>query len=277
MTYYEQQPAKLLSKYIDKFWYCRTDDLTGTFLTIPFLHHELVFNFSDHYEVHDHQSKKTLIKNETSWINGIQTRPYITNSSGKHEMAGVLFKPNGLIAFTGFHAGEFKNNFFNASLIFTGHFRTLIDQMQNAITPSAKIALIEKFLIKKLFEQNSPQYVENAIQIFSQPSFEKPQVSEICRKLRISNKSLINSFDKFIGIGPAKYQMLQHINQALLKLAKDPDQSLTDLAYKLNFYDQAHFTNFFRNITTFSPSQYASLHRNKKADSDSLNFISLAG
>lgn len=49
MTYFERIPTGQLSKYIEKFWYCQADDLANTTLTIPLLHHELVFNFSDHY------------------------------------------------------------------------------------------------------------------------------------------------------------------------------------------------------------------------------------
>lgn len=277
MTYFEQIPTEQLSRYIDKFWYCQADNLTNSTLTIPLLHHELVFNFSANYYINRSVEQGNILKNPKAWINGIQTRPIITGSSGKHEMAGVLFKLNGLKAFTKYHSSDFENNFVDATLIFDKSFPGLLEQIQNTKTGLAKISLIENHLLKSLHADNSPDYLTASLNLFSLNTHQRISVKDTCNKILVSNKSLIKSYQKHIGVSPIKYLQLQSINKALLLLSKEPKQSLTRIAYKLNFYDQAHFINLFRSTTSITPGQYSDYVLNNKIDKSSPNFISLKG
>lgn len=275
MTYFEQIPTGQLSKYIDKFWYCQADNLTNSTLTIPLLHHELVINFSDNYCISRNAVIDNILKNPKSWIGGIQTRPIITESEGKHEMMGVLFKPNGLKAFTKYHSSDFENSFIDATLIFDKSFATLLEQIQNTNIATAKISLIKNYLIKNLNSDNSPKYLNASLDLFELPTDKRISVKETCNQILISNKSLIKSYQKHIGITPIKYLQLQSINKALLHLSKAPKQSLTKLTYDLNFYDQAHFINLFKTTTSITPSQYSDYVLSNKIDKSSPNFISL--
>lgn len=277
MTYFEQTPTGQLSKYIDKFWYCQADNLTNSTLTIPLLHHELVFNFSDNYCISRNTEFDTILKNPKSWISGIQTRPIISESAGNHEMIGVLFKPNGLKAFTKYHSSDFENSFIDATLIFDKSFATLLKQIQNTNIATAKISLIENYLIKKINSDNSPKYLNASLDLFELPTDKRISVKDTCNQVLISNKSLIKSYRKHIGITPIKYLQLQSINKALLHLSKDPKQSLTTLAYDLNFYDQAHFINLFKTTTSLTPTQYSDYVLRNRIDKSSPNFISLQG
>ncbi len=277
MTYFEQIPTEQLSKYIDKFWYCQADNLTNLTLTIPLLHHELVFNFSDHYCISRNAQPGHILKNQKSWISGIQTRPIISRSAGKHEMMGVLFKPTGLKTFTKYHSSDFENSFIDATLLFDKSFATLLEQIQNTKIATAKITIIENYLIKKLNADNSPEYLNASLDLFELATDKRISVKDTCNQIQISNKSLIKSYQKYIGITPIKYLQLQSINKALLHLSKAPKQSLTKLAYDLNFYDQAHFINLFKTTTGITPTQYSKYIVSNKIDTSSPNFISLQG
>jgi methylphosphotriester-DNA--protein-cysteine methyltransferase len=277
MTYFEQKPTKQLSKYIDKFWYCQADNLTNSTLTIPLLHHELVFNFSDNYCISRKEGLNNILENAKSWISGIQVRPIISTSEGKHEMMGVLFKPNGLKVFTKYHSSDFENNFIDASLIFDKSFKALLEQIQNCKIAKSKISLIENYLIQNLTSDSSPQYLNTSLNLFELATDKRISVKDTCNQVLISNKSLIKSYQKYIGITPIKYLQLQSINKALLHLSKSPKQSLTKLAYDLNFYDQAHFINLFKTTTNITPTQYSDYVLKNRVDESSPNFISLQG
>lgn len=262
-----------LSKYIDKFWYCQAENFRNTTLTIPLLYHELVFNFSDNYYVTRNTEFDTILKNPKAWISGIQTTPVISGSRGKHEMLGVLFKPNGLKPFTKYHSGDFENRFIDATLIFDNLFPLLLDRIQNTEVVSAKISLIENYLVKNLIATNCPRYLDASLTLFRSPTAQRISVKGTCDLISISNKSLIKSYQKYIGVSPIKYLRLQSINKALLLLSKDPKQSLTKLAYDLNFYDQSHFIKLFKSATSITPTQYSECVLNNKTDKSSPNFI----
>ncbi len=274
MTYFEQIPTGQLGRYIDKFWYCQSDNFINSTLTIPLLNHELVFNFSDNYFITPGSEPGNILKNQNAWINGIQTRPIISGSTGKHEMLGVLFKPNGLKAFTKYHASDFENSFVDATLIFGKSFQNLSGQIQMAKIALDKISLIKNYLVKNLNANNTPQYLDASLNLFSLPTDKRISVKDTCTKISISNKSLIKSYQKYIGVSPVKYLQLKSINKAILLLSKDPEQSLTRLAYDLNFYDQAHFINLFKSTTSLTPTQYADYVLKKNIDKSSPNFIS---
>ncbi len=277
MTYFEQIPTEQLSKYIDKFWYCKATAFANKTLTIPILHHELVFNFSDHFCILRDDGLNVILENPRSWVSGIQTKPTTSESSGKHEMIGVLFKPNGLKAFTNYYSSDFENNFIEAELIFDNSFKTLIELLLYADNATTKISLIQNYLIRNLNSDNSPNYLNASLKIFKLLTNNRISVKETCSQISISNKSLIKSFQKHIGVTPIKYLQLQSINNALIRLSKAPSQSLTKLAHDLNFYDQAHFIKLFKTTTSITPSQYSDYVLNSKIYEGSPNFISIKG
>jgi AraC-like DNA-binding protein len=274
MTYFEQIPTVQLSKYIDKFWYCRADNLTNKTLTLPLLYHELVFNFSEYYSISRNSGLDIILENSRSWVGGIQTSPIISESVGKHEMIGVLFKPNGLKAFTKYYSSDFENSFIEADLIFDRSFKTLLQQIQNTKNEIAKISLIQNYLTNNLNTDHSPKYLDASLKLFGLSTNKRISVKETCNEILVSNKSLIKSYQKHIGTNPSKYLQIQSINKALVYLTKDPLQSLTSLAYDLNFFDQPHFINSFKTITGITPTQYSEYVLANKIDKQSSNFIS---
>ena len=275
VIYNEYQPNNQLKRFIEKIWYCKADNLTSDTLTIPLANHELVFNFSENFEIRKLSDRRFTIENPVAWINGLQTKAFFSCASGKHEMLGVLFKPNGLKSFLRYSSTDFTDNFIEAKLVFGREIETIIQQIQESPLACDKIALTENFLINRILECSYPKYLSYSLQQLSATIGSKGSITKICNQLSISNKSLIEAYKKHIGINPIKYSHLQAINKAVLLLSNDPNQSLTKLAYTLNFYDQSHFTSLFKSITSLTPTEYTVHLNNKEVDVSSPNFISL--
>ena len=277
MIYLEYFPQNELSRFVDKIWYCKADNLTRGNLTIPLPHHELVFNFSEDYKIRKAGENEFSIQNPVAWINGLQSKAYYSYSSGKHEMLGVLFKANGLRAFINFDAVELSQNFIHADLVFGNTLSKLIDQLQNTSAAGSKVLLAEKFLLNNLKDFTSPKYLSYSLQQLSGTIGAKGSISSICNTASVSNKSLIQAYRKHVGISPVKYSHLQALNKALILLANEPKQSLTKLAYSLNFFDQSHFNYVFKSLTSLIPSEYVAHIQNNNVDVNYPNFISLPG
>jgi AraC-like DNA-binding protein len=277
MIYFEQIPAGPISKYIDKFWYCQADNLANTTLTVPLLNHELIFNFSDYYSIARSAGTDFALKNAAAWVSGIQTSPVISKSAGKHEMLGVLFRPNGLKAFTKHYSSDFENNFVAPELIFDKDFKTLPEQIQHTKDVATKISLIQNYLLRNLEKEASPAYLDASLTLFELPADKRVSVKAVCNEISISNKSLIKSYQKHVGTTPVKYLQLHSINIALVRIAKQPKQSLTKLAHALNFYDQAHFIHLFKTTAGITPGQYADYVLGNNVEKASPNFIALEG
>lgn len=275
MFYIEHFPKNHLNFFIEKIWYCSADELTSANLTIPLPYHELVFNFSDSYKIQKTAGNNCGIENPVAWINGLQSKAYYSYCKGKHEMLGVLFKVNGLKAFTKYRAAEFTNKFIQAELVFGKGINNLSDQLQNSSVVKEKIALVEKFLLNCLLSGNSLSYLPHTLTKLSEKIGSKGSISAICNEASISNKSLIETYKKHIGINPVKYSHLQAINRAVYLLSQNPKQSFTKLAHSLNFYDQPHFNSLFKSVTSLTPSAYAKYVTDNKVDLSSANFITI--
>lgn len=277
MIYLEHTPVKPLNRFIESIWYCRADDLNSSNLTIPLVNHELVINFSENYRLTKADESSFRLENPMAWINGLQSNAYYSRSAGKHEMIGVLFKPTGLRAFTRFSSREFANDFVDPELIFGKPFLVVVERIREASEILEKILLVESFFIDQLKEGSSPSYLSDSVRRLSEAFAVKGSVKALCNEISITNKSLISTFNKYVGINPRKYSHLNVVNRAISMLSREPHQSLTSLTYELDFFDQAHFTKMFKSVTSLTPSQYSALVSENKVELGSPNFITLKG
>lgn len=80
------------------------------------------------------------------------------------------------------------------------------------------------------------------------------EISEISKKIGITNRTLRNHFYKNIGCSPKEYIHLLKLKQSVFEMKNSAD-SLTSITYSQNYSDQSHFTNSVKNITGFSPKE----------------------
>ena len=76
-------------------------------------------------------------------------------------------------------------------------------------------------------------------------------------------------FTTKVGLAPKQLHRIYRIRQAIDHMRVEPEESLTQIAYRFNFYDQSHFTREFKAFTGFAPKWFLQ-HLNR--DSGMLNF-----
>lgn len=252
-------PPAPLSFFVEVIWFSAGSRFDYANLTLPMLHHELVINFSDHFEVSSNNN--LLINNQTAWLSGLHTQLVRTDTNGKHFTLGALFKPWGLYALTGIDAIELQNKLIPLEIIFAGEARQLTGQIFQQAIPARMFSLLEQFLLKKLNGRIVPAYLLHSLKVMQQAQSSDGRMNTIAGKIGVSSKTFIQTFKKHIGITPGKFHHLLLLNELLHKLAQRPAQKLTEIGYDLHFFDQAHFIRFFKNYTGFTPSAYIHLFK----------------
>ena len=76
-----------------------------------------------------------------------------------------------------------------------------------------------------------------------------------------SLRTLQRRFCRLVGVGPKWVMNRFRLQEAALALERDPDLSIADLAARLGWYDQAHFSNDFQRILGVRPARYAAAAR----------------
>ena len=250
-----QEPPESLRLFVHKLWHISADHFDQQDICLPVLQYEFMFNFSEHFSVSD-QNDALIIQDEENWISGLYTRPQRTVTSGRHETFGVFLKPWALYSLTGIPASELTNQIVSGSTVFRQSMDELNGRMQDAPSADEKLALLERFLTKRLTDRDIPAYVVYAVDFLQRSRWHDGIIKALAQDLRISAKSLTLAFKKHIGISPGRFLHLRLLNDLASDLAQKPHQSLTGLAHEHGFFDQAHLNHLFKSLTSLTPGDY---------------------
>ncbi|GAB3274313.1 helix-turn-helix domain-containing protein [Larkinella harenae] len=252
-----QEPPDSLRLFVDKLWYISADHFDQQDLGLPILQHELIFNTSDHFSVYqDQESNTPVIENKPNWISGLYTKPQRSSTWGRHETFGAFLKPWALQALTRIPASELTNQVVPGDTVFRRTMVTIDEQVRNETSPVAKLKLLERFLSNRFADQDIPAYVIYAVEYLLQRHWHDGMIRDLTRELRISPKSLTAAFNKHIGISPGRFLRIHLLHNIVTDLAQHPNQSLTSLAHRHHFFDQAHFNHHFKTLTNLTPGEY---------------------
>ena len=110
-------------------------------------------------------------------------------------------------------------------------------------------------------------FFEKTIQPFDEPILKKAigeiivsnggiKVSELSEKLNINRKSLLRLFNKHTSMSVEEYRKMVKFRTAFNALQNQSiEEKLTQIALESDYYDQADFTNQFKELTKSSPKK----------------------
>lgn len=117
------------------------------------------------------------------------------------------------------------------------------------------------FLLKVIYygEKNKDKGISEDIEFsctyLKQNIFKKIYISELAKKVNLSQSRFKHKFKEEIGIPPNEYIIKQKINKAK-ELLEDSDLTITNIAYDLGFSNSSYFSIVFKKHQGISPTQY---------------------
>ncbi|WP_420148873.1 helix-turn-helix domain-containing protein, partial [Spirosoma sp.] len=131
----------------------------------------------------------------------------------------------------------------------------LQDRVDTAETTRQRIHLIQQFLIAQLHQFGKPDFgVRFGIEKIRQ-SNGKLSLEELAADIGISNRQLVRRFNQYVGLSPKEFARMTTFLHALKHLKNYPALSLTEIAYKSDYYDQAHFIRACRDFSGLTPGE----------------------
>ena len=169
---------------------------------------------------------------------------------GSYTVVQVILKPHGLKTLLGINALTLKNQAVELNEFSN---EDLNEQLLNAPDENTQVSLLSGFLVSKLQQANTRDtLVEESLSLIHQ-SRGATNVGALAKYLYLSERQFERRFSQTVGLSPLSYIRVRRFNEAMRLMRTGGYNRLTDVAYALNFHDQAHFIREIKSFTGIAP------------------------
>ncbi len=250
------EPHFELTEFIKRYWTLdgekENTPLKNTI--VPDGTMKLIFHYGDTYKHHSQSGKITILPK--CFLIGQLTQPYVIEPVGVTGSFVVQFKPNGFLPFTTIPIKEMENTAIPLEKLFGKNGKELGEKILNASSTSERIQIIETFLFSELSNKKT---IDNVVKSTVETILNANGhflVTEFSKSNNINRRQLSRKFSTTIGLSPKQLSKTIRIQATLKTLLNNEHQSLTDLAYENEYFDQAHFIKDFKEFTGLTPKEF---------------------
>ena len=193
--------------------------------------------------------KKDSTKNLAFYCVNTYKKPLNIKSDANLETFNIVFKSYGLAQFISASV-DFKNQtVLDCTKIFEPFFNN--HPLFHTYSLNKKITTIENYLLSILSVKDHTDLVIKKIDHWLTDKSEY-------KKSTKTDKTLYRAFKNICGESPGTLYKSIRLRKAMQAIIEQPnnDQKLTDIAYNLDFFDQAHFSKFFKKSTEKLPKNF---------------------
>src|SRR3954454_10864273 len=190
------------------------------------------------------------------FVTGVATQRFDVDARGWGRVAGVRFRPGGLTALTGQPASGWTDRSVAAAAVLPDELCTELADPDLVEDPRGWAAVAETGL-SALAPEPDPRYDE-LLGIVADMLGDRSllTVKEVGRRHGMTARTLQRLFLHYIGVGPKWVLARYRMHDVVTDLDDGYDGTLTDLAQRYGWYDQAHFTRDFVTLVGVAPSEY---------------------
>ena len=177
-------------------------------------------------------------------------KPICFQYQGNIKEITISFKPLGLNAFLNNPLADYSRNRFDSFVPFSDYektMKTILEIEDNNLMTQA----LEVYWLKQLKGFQHP-FLGKALDVIEKRP--KISTSELASQFHVSQKTLIKHFKKHLCKTPSEYKKILRFRKALEEMRTfKTANSLTELSYMADFFDQSHMIASFKSLTGLSP------------------------
>lgn len=216
---------------------------------------EMAFILGD--DIKRYTSEDEFILQPRAMVLGQTMEPFYIEPTGYVNTFAVRFYPYGFANFITIPAKNLANKETPIALLFGEKpAKELEQKVVQAADIKGRIAIIERFLWDQFKNKATiDKIVKSTIDAILATKGSIP-INAILKEDLTKRRQLERKFLKQIGISPKQLGKVIRLQTALRMLLNQPSESLTQIAYDSEYYDQAHFIKDFKEFTGINPKEF---------------------
>lgn len=258
MNYQTYKPHKDLESIVKFYWTLEVpfDPNNQKQKIVPDGCIEMTFNFGD--KIKRYTSENDFILHPNAMVMGQRTKSYYILPVGNVDSFAICFYPIGFINFVKTPLKNLVDKETPISELFgQAEALELERQMNQAIDSQQRINIIETFLLKKLNEKNTiSNIVKSTVEALLKTNGTTP-INVILKDDISKRRQLERHFKKQIGISPKQLGKAIRLQATLQLLLNKKSETLTNIAYENEYFDQNHFIKDFKELVGITPKEFS--------------------
>ena len=194
---------------------------------------------------------------ETVVVTGVCTRRFDVEVRGWGRVVGLRFRPGGLAALTGHPATAWTDRSVAVTDLLPPALAARLADPDLAADGSEWAAVAEAGLAALGDDRPDPRY-DLVLDVVADMLADHCllTVAAVAERHAVTVRSLQRLFTHYVGVGPKWVLARYRMHDAVADLDAGRAGTLTDLAVRYGWYDQAHFSRDFTTLVGVSPGQY---------------------
>lgn len=242
-----------VSRWVENHWSLRWDLPEGASFASEVLPHptcSLTVERGDH--------PRPELAGEEVVVTGVVTRRFDVDVRGSGRVAGLRFRPGGLAALTGLAARSWTDRTVPAAgVVLPGIVAALAALSDQDLDGDVAAAMTD---VEAAFPEPGVEDAryDRVLRVVTDMLQDRTvlAVSELEERHDVSARTLQRDFLHYVGAGPKWVLRRYRMHDVVGALDGGYDGSLTDLAIRHGWYDQAHFTRDFTTLVGMPPNRY---------------------
>jgi len=216
---------------------------------------EMAFILGD--DIKRYTSEDEFIIQPRAMVLGQTIEPFYIEPKGYVNTFAIRFYPYGFANFVTMPIKNLANKETPIELLFGEKIANELEQKIIEATNSVeRIEIIENFLSNEL---NQKTTIDNIVKTTIDTLLAtngSASISTILKEDLSKRRQLERNFIKQIGVSPKQLGKVIRLQTALKMLLNKKSENLTDIAYKNEYFDQAHFIKDFKEFTGINPKEF---------------------
>lgn len=185
------------------------------------------------------------------------TEQFYVEPTGHVNTFAIRFYPYGFANFIDLPLSELANKETPLNKLFGDKkAEQLSQEITLAKTTEERITIIEEFLFDRLHDKTTIDNIVRSTVDAMLLSKGSKSINDILKADLTKRRQLERKFINQIGISPKQLGKAIRLQATLQMLLNQTTETLTDIAYENEYYDQAHFIKDFKEFTGITPKEF---------------------